>query len=70
MTDRTTKILLASIALGLWANALIPLVQPISALAQYESDYILKSINAHLANMDVNLDKLQKGSCSNGKLCL
>lgn len=70
MADRTTKILLASIALGLWANLFVPLLRPITAFAQYESDYILRSIDARLAGIAVDIDKLQKGNCANGKLCL
>ena len=70
MTDRMTKILLASIALGLWANLLVPLFRPTAALAEYEADYILKSIDARLASIDINIDRLQKGICANGKLCL
>ena len=34
MTDRTTKILLAIIALGLWANVSIQVFQPASVAAQ------------------------------------
>ena len=41
-----------------------------TAVAQYESDYILRSIDAHLAKIDVNIDKLQRGACPNGKLCM
>ena len=70
MTDRTTKILLAAIALGLWANLFVPIVRPITAFAQYETDYILKSIDARLASIDTNIDRLQRGNCNNGKLCL
>ena len=70
MADRTTKILLAAIALGLWANLFGPVLRPITAFAQYESDHILRSIDARLASIDFNIDKLQKGSCANGKLCL
>lgn len=70
MVDRTTKILLASIALGLWANLLMPSLRPIAALAQYESDHILRSIDARLANIAFNIEKLQRGDCANGKLCL
>lgn len=33
MTDRTTKLLLALIALGLFANALMPLLRPTPARA-------------------------------------
>jgi hypothetical protein len=69
MTDRTSKILLALIALGLWANLFVPLLRPNTALAQYENDHILKSIDARLASIDLNIEKLQKGTCANGRLC-
>ena len=69
MTDQSTKILLASIALGLWANLFVPLVRPIPAAAQYENDLILKRIEGHLSTIDLNIDRLQIGSCANGKLC-
>jgi len=61
MTDRTTKILLGSIALGLWANLFVPLIRPTAALAQYENDYILKSIDARLAGISVNIERLLRG---------
>ena len=70
MVDRTTKLLLASIALGLWCNLFALVLRPMTAFAQYESDYILRSIDAHLAKIDVNIDKLQRGACANSKLCL
>ena len=34
MIDRTTKLLLAAIAVGLFFNAAVPLIQPTAALAQ------------------------------------
>jgi len=70
MADRTTKILLVSIALGLWFNLFASVLRPMTAVAQYEGDYILRSIDAHLAKIDSNIDKLQRGACANGKLCL
>jgi len=57
MSDWTTKILLGAIALGLWTNLLIPLVRPISAVAQYQNDYLLKSIDSHLMSIENYLDK-------------
>lgn len=69
MTDRSTKILLSSIALGLWANLFIPLVRPVTAVAQYETDRILQRIEGHLSAMDLNIERLQNGSCANGRLC-
>ena len=69
MTDRSTKILLCSIALGLWANLFVPLARPVTAVAQYENDQILRRIESHLSVIDVNIDRLQTGSCANSKLC-
>jgi len=69
MPDRTSKILLAVIALGLWGNVFAFLLRSNVAVAQYETDHILRSVDAHLANIDGNIDRLQKGSCPNGKLC-
>ena len=57
MTDRTSKILFASIALGLWANITVVLTQPRPANAQYEADYILKSIDGHLSKIDLNIER-------------
>jgi hypothetical protein len=69
MTDRLTKILLGTIALGLWVNLFVPLVRPVTAVAQYETDYILKRIEGHLSAIALNIERLQLGSCANGKLC-
>lgn len=67
MTDRTTKILLAVIALGLWANAAIPLLLPRAAAAQDVS-----SLDAHLSRIDHdvhNLADIEDGTCRNKKIC-
>lgn len=61
MTDRMTKFLLGSIALGLWVNLLVPLVRPTAAVAQYENDYILKSIDARFAGISVDIERLLRG---------
>jgi hypothetical protein len=60
VTDRTTKALLSLIALGLWANALAPMVRSLPANAS-GSDY--------LQNIDFNISRLEAGTCVNGKLC-
>ena len=78
MTDRTTKLLLAAIALGLFANALIPLLTPKPAAAD-SSDTYLRSIDTHLSNiqsdihnLDRTVDKIaniESGNCHNSKIC-
>ena len=75
MIDRTTKVLLVVIALGLWANAVIPLFQPKTAAAAQDvasMDSHLASIDSHLSRIDHdvhNLADIEDGTCRNGKIC-
>jgi len=69
MTDKTTKLILAAIAAGLWANLFMPFLRPIEAVAQYESDSILRKMDVRVTNLDANVDRLLRGACSNSKLC-
>jgi len=66
MTDKTTKLLLLAIALGLWANALIPVVRPTVVGAQNSQ---LGSIDDHLDNIETAIVRIGRGTCTNGKLC-
>ena len=59
MADRTTKILLGLIALGLWANLAIPQIRPAHAR---ETDSLLRMI-------DLNIGSIAFGTCVNRKLC-
>jgi type II secretory pathway component PulM len=61
MIDRTTKILLGMIALGLWAHLVWWLFQPMVANAQ-NADSILRSIDSHLS-------AIYNGVCINHKIC-
>ncbi len=82
--DRTTKLLLALIAMGLFLNALVPLTQPAAVhaqgaatelrLAQISND--LRQVSSHLSQISGHLDQLSSdtrqisnGFCSNDKLC-
>lgn len=69
--DRTTKVLLAGIAAGLWANALMPLLKPPGAAAQDMSavERSLRSIDSSLDSIESDIDDLEDGTCSNKKLC-
>lgn len=59
MTDRTTKLILAAIALGLWTNAAMSLFQPIVARADdFTARQIMYEVSA-IAN----------GTCVNHKIC-
>jgi hypothetical protein len=71
--DRTTKILLAAIALGLWANAAAIIVKPASAQG---ADNILagllgqlEQIRTAVAQMAVVFDRIEGGRCVNRKIC-
>ena len=59
MNDRMTKILLLAIALGLWANALVPLIRPTAAAAQNRSDTVLLSIDRHLNNIESDVSSIR-----------
>jgi hypothetical protein len=60
MIDRTSKIFLALIAAGLWANLAGPFLRPVSA----EQDY-----TGLLINIGEDLRAIKKGICSNPKIC-
>jgi len=57
MNDKTTKLLLLGIALGLWANALLPLLRPVAVAAQESK---LTSIDDHLSGIDSKVDSLER----------
>jgi hypothetical protein len=71
--DRTTKILLAAIALRLWANAAAIIVKPASA--QGEDNILagllgqLEQIRTAVAQMAAVFDKIEGGHCVNRKIC-
>ena len=80
MTDRTTKLLLLVIALGLWANAVMPLFRPMIVSAQDRAQQkTLSSIDDHLSKVEDHLDTIETdvhnltdiddGTCSNDKIC-
>lgn len=62
MIDRTSKVLLAIIALGLWANAGISFLRPAAAIAQIDE---LSRIRSDVSD----LTRIGRGSCSNSKIC-
>jgi hypothetical protein len=77
MTDNVTKLLLAAIALGLWANAAAHMVQPVKAQSM---DKILmdsmNNINTNLHGIDgrlavfsEDLHLIMGGRCQNRQLC-
>ena len=77
--DMTTKILLAAIAAGLWANAAATFNIPAKAqtrpnLVPHDTDLSdiqreLLDINLNLTNIQLGLTGLEEGHCRNRKLC-
>ncbi len=83
-TDSATKILLAAIAIGLWANVLNPWLAPTPAaagpfddlgaikasVAAIEKEIVqLRSVDSALASIKAELATLAAGSCGNAKIC-
>jgi hypothetical protein len=64
MIDKTTKILLTVIALGLWANVAVPFIKPVRAKAADVDD-----IERLVKSMESDLGRIQRGTCLNSKLC-
>lgn len=65
MIDRTAKIILAAIALGLWANALSPRLEARAAISTLDALSMAKD----LSDVQRNLEDISLGSCANPKLC-
>jgi hypothetical protein len=64
MTDKTTKIILIVIALGLWANIAVPLLKP-DPVKAFDVDDIERLVKS----LENDLGRIQRGTCSNGKIC-
>ena len=79
MTDNAAKLLLAAIALGLWANAAAHLVQPAKAQSSNLDKNLMDSmndINTNLHSIDgrlalfiEDLRLIMVGRCPNRQLC-
>jgi hypothetical protein len=63
--DKTTKLLLAAIALGLWANA-IPKVEAQGGLF---GDMPLEKIQHAIESLSADIGSITYGTCPNQKLC-
>ena len=60
------KLLLAAIALGLWANVWVTLVRPTQAQTTGDP---LTELSHTLSFIQTELHKLMDGTCSNRKIC-
>ena len=69
--DRTTKLLLALIAIGLFLNAIVPLTQPAAVQAQARG--IIAQQNRETAlvinRIHSELERISNGSCRNDIIC-
>jgi hypothetical protein len=66
-TDKLTTSLLGAIAIALWMIAMNPWLQPMPVAAQERVD--LSSVESYLANIDSNVSRISRGTCTNDKLC-
>ena len=70
-TDRTTKVLLALIAMALFLNAIVPFAQP--AVVQAQAPGINAAQNRQTAlvinRIHDQLEQISNGSCRNDIIC-
>jgi hypothetical protein len=69
--DRTTKLLLAAIAVGLFANAAASVTRPAVADTSFESHLSndVQAIASRLSNLAQEISSIAYGTCKNSKLC-
>ena len=74
--DKMTKVLLATIAIGLLLNALNPWLKPAKVKAEVlQSDYFLQSIDSNLSiirsdlsSIETEVERISHGNCK-GPIC-
>lgn len=66
MTDRTTKVILGFIAVGLWANVIGAAVRPAPVTAQTEHEV---NLAYHVRVIENLLLSVVEGKCDNPKIC-
>jgi hypothetical protein len=74
MIDRTTKLLLSAIVIGLWANVLTPILKINAAHASkyYNHDYFSFTTEPSEKSLTVianTLADISNGTCTNIKIC-
>jgi hypothetical protein len=62
--DKTTKVLLALIALGLWLNVVAPLFHPVRVAAEDK-----EKMEQDLHDIAHDVHALYSGVCLNSKIC-
>lgn len=74
-SDTVTKILLALIAIALWANLLVSPSRPAVVSAAVQEDAMvanmetMANIEMMVENINENLEIIALGSCMNSRLC-
>ena len=66
MADRTTKLLLLAIAVGLWMNVVGQWVRPVPLQA---ADEIIRSQDYLIQSIASDVGRIQRGTCLNSKIC-
>ena len=79
MTDRTTRFLLAAIALGLWMNVVGDWLRPTPVQAQSDLRQIERAvediersvggIERSVGGIERSLEGIERGSCANRTIC-
>jgi hypothetical protein len=64
--DKTTKVVLVVIALGLWANAIPCLIRPVQAQPNHAAQPHYSDV---LVPIRGDLSKIEDGFCSNSTIC-
>jgi hypothetical protein len=68
---RTTQLLLAAIAVGLFANAAASVTRPAAADTSFESHLSndVQAIASRLSNLAQEISPIVHGTCKNSRLC-
>jgi hypothetical protein len=73
MTDRTVKLTLILICIGLWLNLFDSWLRPLPAAAQSSSadiiQYKIGLIDLAIDRMRADVSKIERGVCTNRKIC-
>lgn len=73
VTDKSTKLLLAAIAIGLWLNVMNPWLRPVPAEAQTEilSSILraVRSIQSDVSSIKSDVSSIASGLCLNSTIC-
>jgi len=66
MKDKTTKLLLALIAVALWAQLLVPFIHPVRVKA---NDATEEDMLSKLSSIETDVSGIAVGTCVNETIC-